>query len=448
MIKKHVRFRKRSLFALFGQRALVTAELFGKNELANHAAAGAYGFLLSAAPALLIAALLVSFSSRSGPALALGLLSETGGLGKALDAEKIAASFLTSPASGFSGLVALANLLWTARVFAVALQRGIRVVFSGGPKSSPLRDNALSLGIVLAAVAYALLFAFSHRSGLALLPVAGLLILAYGAYRVLPTEKPARRAAAEGALVCVAAFLLVSRAFRLLVNTSRYDLLYGTLGELIVLLANVYFFFTFFFLGAQLAFVADAFDSLVFSRFRRAKEGGKPSSLERRLFSSPEGFLKKYSRSFADGEVLFARSEGGREVFFVVSGEVGICLGGRDDEDEKEVARIGAGRFLGEMAYLLSEARTATARSRGESVVLEMPPELFDQVLSSDQGTARNVIGSLSERLKKANENHSRLLPRTAGLGSDDAESEAERGNAGEGESGRSSKNPKAGAVS
>ncbi|HCM28038.1 MAG TPA: hypothetical protein DIC34_16150 [Treponema sp.] len=439
MTRNGTPLRKRSVFALLGQRALMTVDLFGKNELANHAAAGAYGFLLSAAPAFLIAAILVSFSFRSSPEAALGLLSTVGGLGSALDAEEVAASFLTSRASGFSGLVAVANLLWTARVFAVSLQRGVRVVFSGGPKSSPLRDNALSFGIELAAVAYALAIAFSSKAALAflaasgavkalpllepllrataaVLPVAGLLLLAYGAYRILPTEKPARRAAAEGAVVCVAAFAVVSKIFRLLVNTSRYDLLYGTLGELIVLLANVYFFFSFFFLGAQLAFVADSFDSLVFSRFRRAKESGKTSSLERRLFSSPEGFLKKFARSYADGEVLFVRAEASREIYFVVSGEIGICLGEKEAADEREVARIGAGNFLGEMAYLLSEARTATARSRGDSVVLALPPELFDVVLRSDSETARNVISALSERLKRSNESFSRGLAGPEGL--------------------------------
>jgi CRP-like cAMP-binding protein len=56
------------------------------------------------------------------------------------------------------------------------------------------------------------------------------------------------------------------------------------------------------------------------------------------------------------------------------------------------------------MAYLLSEARTATAKAEGAAVVLVLPPPLFDDVLKSDSDAARHVIGALSQRLKTTNE--------------------------------------------
>ena len=419
--------RKRSIIVLLSQRGIVTAELFSKNELANHAAAGAYGFLLSAAPAVLIAALIMSKTLRSSPEGVSAFMSSLQIFGSVVDAKTLAASFLAAPLTGISGLIAVANLIWTARVFALALQRGIRVVFPSSKKASPIRDNIVTFAVEFAALAYAILYLLSSRfvTALALtnekslwiqsshavlglvigaLPFVGLFVLTYWAFRGLPDAQPHRKAAFEGALFCVLAYTLVSIVFRSLVNLSRYDLVYGVLGGLIVALANVYFFFMFFFLGAQLCFVVDSFDSLIFSRFRRFSTKGdtKKNGLERRLFAAPERLLSKYSRSYATGDILFSKGESDRDIYFILSGEVGIFLD--DPGGEKKLARIPSGSFLGEMAYLLSEPRTASARAESDTVVLKLPPELFERVLDADPETARYVIGSLSQRLKKTNE--------------------------------------------
>jgi membrane protein len=267
-------------------------------------------------------------------------------------------------------------------------------------------------------LAYALLYLLSARfvaslahttyKGLGFimgaLPFVGLFILAYWAFRGLPEVKPKRKAAFEGALFCVAAYSLVSLIFRSIVNLSRYDLVYGVLGGLIVALANVYFFFTFFFLGAQLCFVVDSFDSLMFSRFRRfsAKGDIKKNELERKLFAAPERLLSKYSCSYAAGETLFAKGDTDSDIYFILSGEVVVFLD--DPRGQKKLAQIHSGSFLGEMAYLLSEPRTASARAESDTVVLKLPPRLFERVLDADPETARYVIGSLSRRLKKTNE--------------------------------------------
>lgn len=397
----------KSPLKLFGQRALVTAGLFGRNELANHAAAGAYGFLLSSAPAVLLAAFVVARAFSTTPEGAARILDSIDILGSALDTREIARGFLSAPMAGLSGFIALANLVWTARVFALSIQRGVRVVFADPPGGSPVRQQLLTFAIEGAALLYLLVYALGVRF---FAPVAGILgvletaFVTYAAYRFLPLNKPGRKAAAEGAILCAIAFAVVSFAFRRVVNISRYDLVYGVLGGLIVALANVYFFFTFFFMGAQLAFVSDSFDSLVFSRLRRIRTSGGAgtSPLERKLFSAPERLIAKYARTFAVGDTIFTRGDRGEEVYFVLDGQVAITLGG--EADSPELAVLSQGSIFGEMAYLLSEPRTAWARAKTEATVLGLPPALFDRLLKEDTDTARNIIDSLSSRLKGMNE--------------------------------------------
>jgi membrane protein len=408
----------KSILRLFGQRALVTAGLFGRNELANHASAGAYGFLLSSAPAVLLAAVLVARAFSTSPDGAARILDSIDILGSALDTREIARGFLSAPMAGLSGIIALANLVWTARVFALSIQGGIRVVFADPPGGSPVRSQLLTFAIEGAALLYLLAYALSVRYLGAAAGVLGILetvFVTYAAYRYLPRNKPSRKSAAEGAVLCALAFAVVAFAFRRVVNLSRYDLVYGVLGGLIVALANVYFFFTFFFLGAQLAFVSDSFDSLVFSRLRRIRAGGGAgaSPLEKKLFSAPERLISKYARTYAVGETLFARGERGEEVYFVLDGEIAITLDG--SAGGPELAVLGKGSIFGEMAYLLSEPRTAWATAKTEATVLVLPPALFDRLLKEDTDTARDVIDSLSSRLKGMNERWGR--PSSTGSG-------------------------------
>jgi len=419
-------------------RFLLTFQLFTKNELANHAAAGAYGFFLSAAPALLLVVLFLSNIFRSSPA-ALTEFFETfshsyfEGLGALIDGRSMAYSFVRSSGTGLSGIIAILNLIWTGRVFALSLQRGLRVIYPNPPGSiKPIRDNLVPFAIELAAVLYALLFIVSTQGVLLLiegsslnrlfplllpllrlisfiLPFFGLGLLTYGAYRLVPHEPPSRLAALQGALVAMILYSGVSMIFQNLVNPGRYNLVYGTLGNVVLLLANVYFFFSFFFLGAQFAYVINSFDALMFTRFRKLQSSASTKvntgipHFEKQIFGSPLGEMKKYIHSYEPGYRLFSAGEPGTTVLYVLSGTVGIYIQEENGSLQK-IADLSEGNFIGEMAYLLSEPRTATAITETQAVVLELPPELFEKVLKTDPETARYIIDSLSRRIKTANE--------------------------------------------
>lgn len=420
-------------------RFLLTFQLFTKNELANHAAAGAYGFFLSAAPAILLVVLLLSNLFRSSPAALTDFFesfsqSYFGGLGSLIDSRSMAYSFVGSSGMGLSGLIAILNLIWTGRVFALSLQRGLRVIYPNPPGSvKPIRDNLVPFAIEMAAICYALLFIISTRGALLLvegsslnrlfplllpllrivsyfLPFFGLGLLTYGAYRLVPHEPPSRIAALQGALFGIMLYSVVSYIFQNLVNPSRYNLVYGALGNVVLILANVYFFFSFFFLGAQFAYVVNSFDALIFTRFRKLYPLPSDSAqtnirhFEKQIFGKPAQEIKKYIRSYESDYCLFNTGDPEDSVIYVLSGTVGIYIEDNQSNTPQKIAELSEGNFIGEISYLLSEPRTATVITETPTVVLELPPELFEKVLQTDPETARYIIDSLSRRIKYANE--------------------------------------------
>jgi CRP/FNR family transcriptional regulator, cyclic AMP receptor protein len=67
----------------------------------------------------------------------------------------------------------------------------------------------------------------------------------------------------------------------------------------------------------------------------------------------------RIAREFHAGDVLFREGETGEEMYVIQSGLVQLLK--RVGPDERALATLGRGEFLGEMAILNGKPRTATA---------------------------------------------------------------------------------------
>ena len=77
-------------------------------------------------------------------------------------------------------------------------------------------------------------------------------------------------------------------------------------------------------------------------------------------------------RTFAAGEKLFAEGDAGDVVYFIESGEVSVTRG------TENIANLGTGDVLGEIALVTGAQRTATATAKGETALLALPKDDFD----------------------------------------------------------------------
>jgi small-conductance mechanosensitive channel/CRP-like cAMP-binding protein len=98
-------------------------------------------------------------------------------------------------------------------------------------------------------------------------------------------------------------------------------------------------------------------------------------------------------RLFAPGETIVAQGEEGRELFIIDSGQVSVELGhgGR----QVSIAKLGPGKFFGEMGLLTGEARAATVRALTECALLVVGYDAFHDTISPVPG----VIEKMSELL-------------------------------------------------
>lgn len=427
--------KTKSTFLLLFQRLWITLEFFNRNGLANHAAGGAYGFLLSAAPALLIISFFVNHAMAAYPELVSDLFRSAGFLSDLINIDDLAGKFLGSPGRGLAGVISIISILWTVRICALSVQRGLMVIFPGSG-SNPLRNVAVTLGLGLFVILFvfsvllgsrvaSVLYSFPSfsilRSGnsanLALqvrfLSMFCLPLMILAAYRFVPAHPPKLRHIIPGIVVCLLFFEVFSSCFALIINPSRYNLIYGALGRLFLFLANVYFFFASFFFGAQMVLILDSSEALLFIRFRafHSRSSAEPLkggafrrilsvSLKDKLFVSIPGPLEKYLRIYKTGETVFCKGSREQESYYVISGKAGVYL---DNEFKKQVAIIDEAHFFGEMEAISSEERAASIRAETDLHVLRLPPELFHSILQIDPDTDETIIKALSERLKSTN---------------------------------------------
>jgi len=429
----------RILAKAFFQRLFISVQLYNGNGLANHAAACSYGFLLSMAPILLSIAFILTFALKASPAAIMALLDDIPVLENLFNKEWLNSDFFTFSKPGISGVVSAVGIIWAGRILSLSMQRGLKVIFPGEKGRNPVADiivtltiEAVVLIIILTVVLGSraamwiyrrfdfipgislLLFITSH-AWLRVSSVFLLWLFSFLAYLFVPVNRPRKLSALQGALICTIAYSCVALFLEFILNISRYNFLYGALGSLVVLLVNVFFFFNFFFMGAQFAFAADSFEPLFFSKLRQlvvvpAEEAKtKKSAADRiisrllyKLFYPHNGRMTRYLRCFEKGMIIFRQKDSGDDIYYLLEGQVEVLPSA--SQDSAAAGLINAGSFFGEKGHLLSEERTATIRAKTDVSVFVLPPHLFDAVLKFDTGLDRDIIAHITRRLKNSND--------------------------------------------
>lgn len=103
------------------------------------------------------------------------------------------------------------------------------------------------------------------------------------------------------------------------------------------------------------------------------------------------------------GDILFREGDPGEHLYVVVSGELEILMAPYTD-DELILNLLHAGEYLGEMSLIQPGGlRTASARARGDVVLLSMSRDQFRDLLQRHPELSSAMVSVLSQRLDNTN---------------------------------------------
>ncbi len=117
--------------------------------------------------------------------------------------------------------------------------------------------------------------------------------------------------------------------------------------------------------------------------------------------AADEQLFARFGKTEKAGTVLFKEGDEGARMFVIQSGKVSITKTVRDED--KTLAILGPGEFLGEMAILNDKPRTATATVVEEAKLLVLDGRTFEQMVVSNTEIAVRLIKKMARRLDAAN---------------------------------------------
>jgi CRP/FNR family transcriptional regulator, cyclic AMP receptor protein len=117
---------------------------------------------------------------------------------------------------------------------------------------------------------------------------------------------------------------------------------------------------------------------------------------------SEDPLFQRFGKVFPANTVLFKEGEAGNTMFVLQTGKVKITK--QFGAEEKTLAVIPAGEFLGEMAILLNEPRSASAIVMEEVKALVIDANTFDAMIKGNTEIAHRIIKKLAQRVRDANQ--------------------------------------------
>jgi small-conductance mechanosensitive channel len=124
------------------------------------------------------------------------------------------------------------------------------------------------------------------------------------------------------------------------------------------------------------------------------------------LPAAPLERLAALSRTcqYMSGEVVIRQGDAGHDLFIVEKGEVAVLIG-RGEGSIAEVARLGPGKFFGEMSLMTGERRAATVQAMSDCELVQVSKEAFHEILVADPRLAERISQVLVERQVAIEEN-------------------------------------------
>jgi len=118
------------------------------------------------------------------------------------------------------------------------------------------------------------------------------------------------------------------------------------------------------------------------------------------------------ARQFMAGEMVIRQGDTGHELFIIQSGEVTVLVG-RSDGSVAEVARLGPGKFFGEMSLMTGEPRSATIQATRDCELVMVDKASFRAILAAAPHLAERITEVLVERQAALEENLSHRAVRS-----------------------------------
>jgi membrane protein len=214
------------------------------------------------------------------------------------------------------------------------------------------------------------------------LPFAAAVALVWGVFAFF-TSGVRQAHLLAGATATAVLWSLLRPAFILLLTHDQgFGVAFGAFRSLFLVVIWIYYSLAMMLLGGEVAAALHRLESLLIHRLVHGRGQVPAASAGRLLLEAPEGW------------VFFREDEPGGEMYYLLEGSVAIRKGGQD------LARLGQGKFFGEMSFLLGQPRSATAVAAAPCRCVVVHQGNFEALMSEFPSVVRRMLEDMAQRLR------------------------------------------------
>jgi membrane protein len=214
-------------------------------------------------------------------------------------------------------------------------------------------------------------------------------------YKIIPTVRIPLGLALVGSAIFSALMELAKHLFTWYVaNYTRYNIIYGSLETVVILI------FWVFYIGLILLFCAELMSSylrrdLILLEKAFFKPGHKRRTINDRLFH-------KFGRMYPAGSYIFREGDHDHDMYYILSGQIRVEK--RVGHIKKILSNMEAGHYFGEMAPLIDAPRTASAKAVKDSTLAVIDRSTFHNLLRESDTVSLFMLKEFSNRIKHTNQ--------------------------------------------
>ncbi|MBQ9908617.1 MAG: YihY/virulence factor BrkB family protein [Treponema sp.] len=413
-------------FITFSQSIFLTAKYFLQNRLLSFAGACAFSFLFSVIPLFMMVIMVLVRFLHASPNTVSAIISAIPALENYLNSDFVIQSVQSIRTVSSFEIIAGLFILWMARRFFASIFDSMQNIFHTQVQRKAFFNQILTFvtEIVIVLVASAVFFAYISLQTIASLEflreipqfdfiyyglLSGRLIhflpnfLIFSVITVLfrsaSGTKPSLTLCMAISLLCTTSFWVFRILMHFFLNVSRYNLIYGVLGNVIVLFMDIFFFFVFFLIFAQFIYVVQFFDELLLGELYLLPDIDQVSlgaGIKRAFFIRPDFLIAKNKSnvlSFSPGQIIFNKDDSDNFAYYIIKGSVKLIP---ELEFPDVNVLLHRGNFFGETACILDQQRNVTAMAVISTRIIKIDSERFRFLIHQNPEAAKKILKQIS----------------------------------------------------
>ena len=422
--------KKSRLFTKFYQFWYLTVSNFNKNNLWDSACSCSFGFVFSFVPIALIIITLLIGVLKGSPSLLSYIYEFCTKIQDIIDLKPLINNLVNRKSLRFADIFLALWLIWMARRLFLSIVRGMDSIFHSHVTQKGLFiqlftflsefvmifvfitltiftfafnkvfTNSMQDNSLFAFIRDSFPFIFRLRSNVIISSFTYFLLFIFTIYiyKFVSGSKPKFRICTFYAAFSTGGFFIFSFFMNKFMNMTNYNIVYGTISTLVILMAKVYFFFVIFLFCAQMVYVSQFFDSLLLAEMYLLPNNnthGLIPIIRRKTFMNSTVLQTETNTIHIDaGEKIYTKGDNVDKVFYLRKGEVW-------EENETLSLKYETGSFFGELPLILNTQRLGTTTALTDCDLLYISAEKFLQLVKENPRVSAQALEQLKRYTAK-----------------------------------------------